>query len=139
MRVKRLHQITGLLVVIIFLLTGQYMDLYYRHMEGVDDGMRMMFRSRHIYLLLAGLLNIGIGSYFSYRAEQWRKALQLAGSVLVLVAPFVLLLAFFREPTLANLQRPFTLPAIVALLTGTLLHLLSGLRQKSELAARSIE
>lgn len=126
---KFLHQITGLLVVIIFLLTGQYLHLYYPHMDELGDGTRMLFRSRHIYLLLAGLLNIGIGAYFTYRNERWRRLLQLTGSALVLVAPFILLLAFFREPTLQNLQRPFTQPAIIALLTGTLLHLLSGAGQ----------
>lgn len=126
---KRLHQIIGILVAIIFLLTGQYLDFYYPHMEGVSDGMRMLFRSRHIYILLAGLLNIGIGTYFSYQSKRWRKVLQLSGSVLLLLAPFLLIVAFFSEPQLPNLQRHFTLPAIQALFAGTLLHLLSGVRQ----------
>ena len=129
---KLLHQTIGIMVVIIFLLTGQYLDFYYPHMEGVSDGMRMLFRSRHIYILLAGLLNICIGTYFSYRKERWRRTLQLTGSILVLVAPFLLLAAFFYEPPRANLQRTFTLPAIVALLAGTLLHLLSGARQSKD-------
>jgi Na+-driven multidrug efflux pump len=131
---KLLHQIVGIIVVIIFLLTGQYLELYYPHMDEVGDGMRMLFRSRHIYILLAGLLNIGIGSYFSYRKKRWRKVLQLTGSALVLVAPFLLLAAFFYEPPLANLQRTFTLPAIVSLLAGTLLHLLSGARQDRDIS-----
>lgn len=134
---KLLHQITGILVVVIFLLTGQYLDFYYPHMEGVSDGVRMMFRSRHIYVLLAGLLNIGIGVYFSYHQKRWRKILQLTGSSLVLVAPLLLIAAFFYEPTLGNLQRPLTLPAIVALLSGTLCHLLSGIRQSGESAIKS--
>jgi hypothetical protein len=123
---KLLHQIVGIIVVIIFLLTGQYLSIYYPHMNGVSDGMRMLFRSRHIYILMAGLLNIGIGTYFSYRPTRWRKALQLAGSLLLLLAPFLLIAAFFSEPQLPNLQRHFTLPAIEALFAGALLHLLSG-------------
>jgi hypothetical protein len=134
---KLLHQITGILVVVIFLLTGQYLDFYYPHMDGVSDGMRMMFRSRHIYILLAGLLNIGIGVYFSYHKNRWRKILQLTGSSLLLVAPFLLIAAFFYEPKLANLQRTFTKPAIIALLSGTLLHLLSGIRQSGEPVVKS--
>ena len=134
---KLLHQITGILVVVIFLLTGQYLDFYYPHMDGVSDGVRMMFRSRHIYILLAGLLNIGIGVYFSYHKKFWRKILQLTGSSMLLVAPLLLTAAFFYEPTHGHLQRPFTLPAIVALLSGTLLHLLSGIRQSGESAIKS--
>lgn len=125
---KLLHQIIGVIVVVIFLLTGQYLKLYYPHMDEVGDGMRMLLRSRHIYILLAGLLNIGIGAYFSYRKERWRRVVQLTGSSFVLIAPFLLLVAFFYEPPLRNLQRTFTLPAIVSLLVGTLLHLLSGAR-----------
>jgi Na+-driven multidrug efflux pump len=135
---KLLHLIIGIVVVIIFLLTGQYLRFYYPHMEEVNDGMRMLFRSRHIYLLLAGLLNICVGTYFSYRRERWRRALQVTGSVLLLVPPFVLLAAFFYEPGLPNLQRMFTLPAIQALLAGTLLHLLSGLRAGMKTGTQSL-
>lgn len=126
---KLTHQIVGLLVVVIFLLTGQYLDFYYPNMDEVGDGMRMLFRSRHIYILLAGLVNVGIGSYFVYRRERWRWAMQLTGSLLLLLAPFLLIVAFFYEPRLAHLQRMFTLPAIKCLLAGTLLHLLSGVGQ----------
>jgi predicted permease len=134
---KLLHQITGILVVVVFLLTGQYLKFYYPHMEEVSDGVRMLFRSRHIYILLAGLLNICIGAYFSYHKNRWRKIVQLAGSSLVLAAPFLLVAAFFYEPALANLQRPFTKPAIIALLTGTLLHLLSGIGHSEASAIKS--
>ena len=123
---KLLHQIIGIIVVVIFLLTGQYMELYYPRMDEVDDGMRMMLRSRHIYILLAGLVNIGVGAYFSYRTKLWRRILQGVGSTLIIIAPFLLILAFFYEPRLANLQMTLTLPGIVSLFTGALLHLLSG-------------
>ena len=129
---KLLHQVIGIMVVVIFLLTGQYMRRYYPHMEGVSDGTRMLLRSRHIYILLAGLLNLGIGTYFSYRKQRWRKVLQLTGSVLLLLAPFLLLAAFFYEPPLANLQRTFSQPAIISMLVGTLFHLLSGVKQSND-------
>ena len=129
---RLVHQITGILVIIIFLLTGQYMDFYYPEMEGVGDGMRMMLRSRHIYILLAGLVNLGIGVYFIRQRGGWRLLLQLTGSILLLIAPLLLTSAFFYEPTLPHMQRPLTLPAIVSLLVGTLFHLISGARQKKE-------
>ena len=132
---RLLHKVVGVTVVVIFLLTGQYLEFYYPEMKGVDDGTRMMFRSRHIYILLAGLLNIGIGTYFSYRHERWRKVLQLTGSSLIIFAPVLLIGAFFYEPRLAALQKTLTLPAILAVFVGTLFHLLSGVRQKTDSSA----
>ena len=127
---KRLHLTFGVLVVLVFLLTGQYMDFQQPKVrELTDEGTRMMFRSRHIYLLLAGLINVGVGVYFTYHKASWRKALQIAGSVLILLAPLLMTVAFFYEPTLKGLKRTFTLPAIVALFAGVFLHLFSGLRQ----------
>ncbi|MGI9067297.1 MAG: hypothetical protein ACR2HX_12960 [Pyrinomonadaceae bacterium] len=61
---KRFHLIFGLLAVVAFLLTGKYMDSYLGHLRGMPDGPRMLYRTRHIFILLAGLLNLGIGAYF---------------------------------------------------------------------------
>jgi len=126
---KRLHLIFGVLVVVAFLLTGQYMDFQAPPVrELTDEGTRMMFRSRHIYLLLAGLVNLGVGVYFTYHRTRWRRTLQVAGSVLLILAPLLMTAAFFYEPTLRGLQRPFTLPGIVSLFAGVFLHLFSSLR-----------
>ena len=65
---KRFHLIFGFVVIIIFLLTGQYMDKFLQHLEGMADGPRMMYRTRHIYILLSGLLNLAIGTYFTLTA-----------------------------------------------------------------------
>ena len=85
---KRLHLIFGVLVVLVFLLTGQYMDFQDPKVrELTDEGTRMMFRSRHIYLLLAGLINLGVGVYFTYHRTAWRKSLQVVGSALIRQLP----------------------------------------------------
>ena len=94
-----------------------------------------MFRSRHIYILLAGLLNLGVGVYFTYWRERWRKILQVIGSVLLIVAPLMMIGAFFYEPTLKGLQRTLTLPAIVMLVVGVFFHLFSGMRQGKDSSA----
>jgi drug/metabolite transporter (DMT)-like permease len=135
---KRLHLIFGVLVVLVFLLTGQYMDFQEPKVrEMTDEGARMMFRSRHIYVLLAGLVNLGVGAYFTYHVARWRKTLQIAGSILIVLAPLLMTIAFFYEPTLKGLQRTFTQPAIVALFAGVFLHLFSGMRQTRELRGQA--
>jgi hypothetical protein len=133
---KTLHRIFGALVILAFLLTGQFMDFQQPPVrELTDEGTRMMFRSRHIYILLAGLLNLGVGVYFTYWRERWRKALQLVGSALLIIAPLMMIGAFFYEPTLKGLQRTLILPAIVMLVTGVFFHLFSGMRQGKDSTA----
>jgi hypothetical protein len=129
---KRFHLLFGLVIVVIFLLTGQYMDHRLDHLMYLADGPRMLFRTRHIYILLAGLLNISMGSYFSYRPENWRKALRLVGSILIVAATLLFVVAFFYEPTLAGLKTPLSLLGMIAISIGTMLHLFSSLRIKDK-------
>jgi O-antigen ligase len=133
---RRFHQIFGLLLIIVFLLTGQYMDRYHNHMIGVEDGVRMLYRTRHIFILLAGLLNLGIGAYFNYRPEFWRRMLQVSGSGLIILASFLFIIAFFYEPTLTGLYTPLSHWGTYTIFAGTLCHLLSGARQLKDDAPR---
>ncbi len=127
---KRLHLWVGAAALLAFLLSGQYMDYLEVRTNALGETARVMFRSRHIYLLLAGLALGGVGAYFAYREKGWRRRLQLVGSALVLVAPALMVAAFFAEPGGPGLKRHFTLPAVVLLSTGTLLHALSGVRSQ---------
>jgi len=40
------------------------MDFHQPPAGELDDGARMMFRSRHIFVPLAELVNLGVGVYF---------------------------------------------------------------------------
>lgn len=131
------HKIVGLVIVVTFLLTGQYMEFTYGEWVGVPLETRMMYRSRHIYILLAGLLNLALGLYLTRQAVGWRKVTQAAGSALILAAPFALVAAFFIEPATAPLERCLTLPGVVSLFAGSLLHLIATARQKDAPRAKA--
>ena len=130
---KLFHLIFGLLLVTIFLLTGQYMDRVHNHLQGMADGPRMLYRTRHIYILLSGLLHLGIGCYFQYRLENVRRILQLLGSLLITVAPILFIIGFFREPHLTGLYAPLSKKGIILIAIGTLLHLLSSVNEPETL------
>jgi len=132
---KKVHLIFGLFVVLAFLLTGLYMDKYYNHMVGVADAPRLLYRTRHIFILLAGLLNLAIGAYFTYRIQPWRRIMQVLGSLLMFVASFLYLLAFFYEPKLSNLHTPLSHWGTYTIAAGAVLHVVSGARQKEQEAA----
>ena len=123
---KRFHLIFGFLLVIAFLLTGQYMDKVHNHLVGMADGPRMLYRTRHIFILLSALLHLGIGTYFTYRVERMRRILQLLGSLLITIAPLLFIVGFFQEPKLLGLYTPLSHKGMYLIALGTLLHLLSG-------------
>lgn len=125
------HRLAGVLVVVGFLLTGVYMRTHDPEMTQLPDVVRMLYRSRHIYLLFAGLLNLVLGAYWAARPPGWRRIVQLTGSALLLLAPILLAAAFFREPGLPGMDRTFSLPAIESMLAGSLCHAVSGWRRAS--------
>ncbi|MGP0098206.1 MAG: hypothetical protein ACLPHI_14310 [Terriglobales bacterium] len=88
---SRAHWLVGLATLLIFPLTGQYM----RHIAVVphlDNVPRLVFRSRHLMLLLAAVANLALsGSQPFHRAER-------AASVLIMIAPALLVAAFFIDP-----------------------------------------
>ena len=128
---KKFHAIFGLVVVIIFLLTGQYMDRYLHHLHGMPDGPRMLYRTRHIFILLAGLLNIGIGTYFTSQTTKIRRLMQGLGSVLIVIATVLFAVAFFYEPKLTDLKTPLSHWGMYSIFAGTFLHLLSSVDVKA--------
>lgn len=129
---RKVHLIFGAFVLVAFLLTGQYMDKFYNHLEGFADGPRLLYRTRHIFILLAGLLNLGIGAYFTYRMEAWRRTVQLLGSLLIFAASFLFLIAFFYEPKLSDLHTPLSHWGTYTIATGALLHVISGIKANAE-------
>jgi phosphoglycerol transferase MdoB-like AlkP superfamily enzyme len=111
------------------------MDKYYNHMIGAPDAIRLLYRTRHIFILLASLINLGIAAYFTYRLERWRRILQLLGSGLIFAASLLFIAAFFYEPGLSNLYTPFTHRGTYAIVAGIIFHLLSSTGQKNVTAS----
>jgi hypothetical protein len=117
------HLAIGLVGVIGFLGTGQYMDKLHDHLRHMDDARRLLFRSTHLYLLFGSLVNLGLGLYLR-PANGWRRIVRTVGSVFILATPVLAAAGFFSEPWLTDLERPFTRPAAYGCLAGMLLHLL---------------
>ena len=105
------------------------MDKYYNHLAGFPDGPRLLYRTRHIFILLSGLLNLGIGAYFTYRIQTLSRIIQLVGSLLIFTASILFVIAFFYEPNLNNLRTPLSHWGTYTISTGALLHVLSGLNE----------
>jgi len=118
---KKVHYWTGIVFLVIFLLSGLYMKWGFPELYDGNQTSRMMFRANHIYLLLAALINI----LFSFSAgrvitQKSRKIINVA-SVLIILSPLLLLIAFVTETQSLQFERSFTLLGIVSVLSGVLI------------------
>ena len=134
-----LHLVVGGIVFVVFLSTGGYMQNRFPGIYHGNEAIRMMFRANHIYILLAALLNLGMGCYLVARAAGWRRRLQWLGSLLILVCTGLLVAAFYQEPMRGSFERPLTVAGIFFLFVGTTLHLISSLPPRGRARAAEAE
>lgn len=123
---KAVHLTFGALVILAFLLTGQFMDRFHNHLDGMPDGPRMLYRTRHIFILLSGLLNLGIGTYLRARPDPRRRACQWCGALAIMAASALFIAAFFYEPTLKDLETPLSHWGTYLITAGVALHVIGG-------------
>jgi drug/metabolite transporter (DMT)-like permease len=115
-----LHRTVGFVGIVVFLLTGVYLRRHVPPLPELDNGARMLFRSRHIYILLASLVNLAIGINYQPMLGRYRRRFQAVGSCLLLAAVLLLILAFCIEAPRAQLDGKLAPLGIVCLLVGTL-------------------
>jgi len=125
---RRAHLIVGLLGVVAFVLTGQVMARHVPNIQALSSEVRMMYVSRHIYLLGAALVNLVLGLYLQVQPAGWRRRLQQSGSLLILLSPTSLLLAFVAEPARGMAGRSWlSFFGLIALFAGVMMHFVSSL------------
>ncbi len=129
---RRLHLAIGVLGLMAFILSGQYMHWVHGHLRGVPDGPRLFMRSAHIYLMWSSSLNLVLGCYFSWPASRPWRAVQALASLLVLAAPVLLGVSFIFEPYGPSLMRPLGAWATILALVGVLVHVVGvGLSRRA--------
>jgi hypothetical protein len=124
------HLVVGAVAVVAFLISGQIMGRHEPPVAAMEWNERLLFRSRHIYLLCAGLVNLAIGVHYLLPAEGARRAAAVAGSLLVLASAVLLFFAFFAEPMAGRLPGATSSLGLFALFGGVLLYTLVSLRRK---------
>jgi uncharacterized protein YjeT (DUF2065 family) len=125
--VRRIHLIIGVLGVFTFLLTGQFMKHHQPRMVDLSAEVRMMYVLRHIYLLIASLVNVVLGLYLQVHPQGWRRILQPVGSLLILLAPVSLVMAFLAEPVLGIAGRSWrSYFALLGLFAGVMAHIVAS-------------
>ena len=91
---RTLHLVTGAAGLLLFVLTGQYMQ-HVANVPALDDAQRLMYRSLHLYLMGASAGNVLVGYYMA--TDQAMGFLRGAASVALIISPLLLAVSFFTE------------------------------------------
>ena len=129
MQTKSVHLAVGIFVIAVFLLTVYHMRFHIHHLMEADERLRFSLRGNHVYILLLALVNLSLGAYLKVSQIIWRAYLQLVGSLMILSATGLVIVAFFFEDK-SKVERSFTLLTIILALIGTVLHVGSTIKQR---------
>ena len=121
-----IHLLAGITGLLAFLATGLFMDRSLNHLVGMADAPRALYRSAHIYLLFAALVNMGLGAYLTLRHSRWVRGVQYLGSALLLPPIGMFLYGFIVETPLAQIERPVIREGIYLCLAGILVHVVAS-------------
>jgi hypothetical protein len=121
------HLAIGIAMLAIFVASGVVLrELRPSHRDELL--FRAMARANHIYLLLAGLVNLGLSTDRSATEKPWVRRTRAIATALVGAGSALLVVAFFTEPNASELKRPWTLPGIVSVALGTLVVTIASRR-----------
>lgn len=93
-----IHLWVGLATIVVFWATGQFMDHWNLGQMPIESALHQLYRSRHIYLLFGGLVNLAVSMRYVLPTSGEGSRVAVAGSLLMLASPVFLALAFFIEP-----------------------------------------
>jgi hypothetical protein len=121
------HLIFGIVLFIIFLVTGRFMRTDFPDKEIIPQELRLLMRSRHIYILFSALLHLILGIYLRIQPQFGRKILQISGSLLLILASILLIWAFVSETYFERGFSDVSRWGIYLSLGGALLHFIGAL------------
>jgi hypothetical protein len=124
------HLVVGAMALAAFLVTGMLMNGHEPPVVRMDWDRRLLFNSRHIYLMAAGLVNLALGIHYALPATRVRQGAAVFGSLLALASAVMLFFAFFAEPMAGRRPGGLSGYGLFALFGGVLLYALASLRRR---------
>lgn len=129
---RRAHLIFGLLLFIVFAITGRYMRVDFPDKDAMDQTLRLLTRSRHIYILFSSLIHIALGVYLTLNPRRWQKFFQFAGSAVLFLSSLLLVWAWHFETYQTGQFSDISREGIYLSLAGVVLLLIGGPGQYRE-------
>ena len=117
------HLIFGLAMFVVFVTTGKFMRVDFPDKDAIPQELRLLMRSRHIYILFSALIHLVLGVYLRMSADSRIRLLQYMGSALLLVSSIFLVWAFVTETYSLQHFSDLSRNGIYVSLAGVMLHL----------------
>jgi hypothetical protein len=124
---KKVHIAIGILLFIVFVVTGRLMRVDFPDKGEIPQDFRILMRSRHIYILLSGLLHLILGAYLQLDAFRRVRIAQFAASFILTISSSLFVAAFFLETYTYRHFSNVSRYAIYSALAGVALHLLAAI------------
>jgi len=124
---KRLHLVFGLLLFVAFTVTGRYMRTDFPDKDLISPELRVLMRSRHVYILFSALIHLALGLYLQMSTEMWRRIVQYFGSGILVASSVLLIWAFTVESYQTQHFTDISRWGIYLSLSGVGLHVMSSL------------
>jgi len=121
------HLIIGLLMFIVFVTTGKFMRVDFPDKDAIPEALRLLMRSRHIYILFSALIHLALGTYMRLSSEPAQRLLQYAGSFMLMASSVLLVWAFVTETYSLQHFSDISRYGIYTALAGVGLHVLGGI------------
>lgn len=120
------HLIFGLALFVVFTITGSYMRVDFPDKDIISQELRILMRSRHIYILFNALIHIALGVYLHMRL----RLTQYGGSIALTAASVFLVIAWQTETYELQHFCDLSREGIYLSLAGVGLHLIGGFTVK---------
>jgi len=121
------HLIFGVLLFAVFTISGRYMRADFPDKTEIDQTLRILMRSRHIYILLSSLIHMSLGVYLQLRPQLIRKVIQIIGSTVLVISSLMLCWAFVLETYYLQGYSSYSRNGLYLTLAGVILHIIGGL------------
>ncbi len=121
------HKLVAMAFLAVFAMTGIYMKFFLPSVYDEDLVVHTLYRSSHIYLLFAALIN-GLLAIHLQPAPAGQERLQQSGSIILALTPTIFTASFFLESPLGTLDRPLISVGVLLGTLGAGLHLAANWR-----------
>ena len=115
---------------VVFVTTGKFMRVDFPDKEAIPQELRLLMRSRHIYILFSALIHLALGAYFKTRTRTPARILQYSGSFFLTAASVLLVWAFITETYSLQHFSDISRYGIYTSLAGVGLHALSTIDRR---------